>query len=99
MPRYRSRTKSNKDANHDEVKAIFTAAMYYTLDTCMLDCGFDFIAWRSNGLLFLVEVKNDSLSPSATKLTILELEASKKYPNWRRIGSVEQAIHFVQNNH
>lgn len=99
MPRHRSRTKSNKDDNHDEVKAIFTAAMYHTLDVYMLDCGFDFMAWRSSGLTFLIEVKNDSLPPSATKLTDSELEASKKYPNWRRIGSVKQAIDFVQNNH
>lgn len=97
MPRFRSRGKSHKDDNHDEVKRVFIDTGYHTLDTHMLNCGFDFIAWKGSFEVWVVEVKNDTLPASATTLTDSETNSSKIYSNWIRIGSIRQAINFIQN--
>jgi len=71
-------THAKKDANHNEVQEIFTVFGYRTLDVSSLKCGFDFIAWR-HGQVFVVEVKDGSKPPSATRLTDKEINAEKKY--------------------
>lgn len=90
-------SKRKKDDNHDEILKVFTDAMYYTLETYMMNCGFDFLAWNSRNI-FVVEVKDGNKPASQTKLTKEEIEASKKYGDYYRvIYSTNQARIIIQN--
>lgn len=83
--------KGKKDANHNEVQNMFTVHGFRTLDVSSLKCGFDFIAWKQ-GQVFIVEVKDGTKPPSATRLTDKEIETEKKYSGeYFVIFSVEQA--------
>jgi len=89
-------TKAKKDANHNAVQEIFTVFGYRTLDVSSLKCGFDFIAWK-HGQVFIVEVKDGSKPPSATRSTDEEKKAEKKYTGeYYVIFSTKQAEQLLR---
>jgi len=92
-------THAKKDANHNQVQGMFSAFGFRTLDVSSMKCGFDFIAWKK-GRVFIVEVKDGSKPPSATKLTDKEIEAEKKYSGeYYVIFSSEQAKRLIERKY
>ena len=87
--------KAKKDDNHDDVRQVFIDCGYNVIDTYALNCGFDFFAWGVRGV-FVVEVKDGSKPPSATRLTEKEKEAEKKYGQFYRVIFTRlQAIYIL----
>lgn len=87
-----------KDANHNEIKAVFDQAGFSTWDTYQLGKGFPDIIVAKHQKTALIEIKDGSAVPSARKLTMDEIGFHAK---WRGlihvISTVDEAVNLIQS--
>lgn len=90
--------KSKVDSNHLEIVKALRSFGAFVLDCSALRNAFDLLV-AYNGNIYIVEVKNGALPPSARKLTSGELECKERFESvgvtYHVITSVEEAISML----
>jgi len=83
---------AKKDANHNEIDAVFKSLGYRTMDLSQLKNACDMLAEKGNKV-WLVEIKDGSKAPSQRKLTEGEKKFAEKWNGiWIKIESVDDVI-------